>query len=164
MMRLQPPPSVISPTTQVRIYQVFGELKPGVPIEQARAEIEAIHDRYQREHPTGFGTSTPVITPLREKIVGPSRVALGVLLSASILVLLIACANVANLLLVAIVGAAQGDRAAHVGRQRPDARDPAAAGREPWLFHSWRDRRGGLRVVADQHGRDRVRSFGAASQ
>ena len=99
MMRLQPPPSVITPTTQVRIYQVFGELKPGVTLEQARAEITAIHDRYQREHPTGFGTSTAVITPLREKIVGPSRVALGVLLSASILVLLIACANVANLLL-----------------------------------------------------------------
>ena len=43
-MPLQPPPQVIGPTTQVRIYQAFGELKAGVTIEQARAEIDAIHD------------------------------------------------------------------------------------------------------------------------
>ena len=36
---------MFTPTTQVRIYQAFGELKPGVTIEQARAEIEAIHAR-----------------------------------------------------------------------------------------------------------------------
>lgn len=99
IMRMQPPPTTIGPRTQVQIYQVIGELKSGITIDQARAEIDAIHGRQQREHPTGFGESTAVIRPLQEKIVGPSRVALGVLLSASVLVLLIACANVANLLL-----------------------------------------------------------------
>ena len=88
LMGLQPPPQVIGPTTQVRIYQAFGELKAGVTIEQARAEIDAIHGRRQRENPSPFGgDSTAVLTPLRERIVGPSRVALGVLLSASMLVL-----------------------------------------------------------------------------
>jgi putative ABC transport system permease protein len=99
LQTVQPPPTERGPGTQVRIYQAFGELKDGVSIEQARAEIGAIHDREQREHPTPMGASTAVIVPLRDKIVGPSRLALGVLLSASIVVLLITCVNVANLLL-----------------------------------------------------------------
>jgi putative ABC transport system permease protein len=99
MMKIDPPPREIGPSTQVRIYQAFGALKPGVSIEQARAEIEAIHAREQRERPTPFGASAAVVVPLQEKIVGPSRLALGVLLSASIVLLLITCANVANLLL-----------------------------------------------------------------
>ena len=99
MRPVEPAPRVIDPSTQIRIYQVFGELKPGVSLEQARAEIEAIHARAQRERPSPFGPSTAVVMPMREKIVGPSRLALGVLLSASFVVLLITCANVANLLL-----------------------------------------------------------------
>ena len=99
MRPVDPAPRVIDPSTQIRIYQVFGELKPGVSIEQARAEIEAVHARAQREHPSPFGASTAVVMPMQEKIVGPSRLALVVLLSASIVVLLITCANVANLLL-----------------------------------------------------------------
>jgi putative ABC transport system permease protein len=99
-MRVDPPPREIGPNTQVRIYQVFGAVKAGVSIEQARAEIEAIHAREQRERPSPFGgPSAAVVMPLQEKIVGPSRLALGVLLSASIVLLLISCANVANLLL-----------------------------------------------------------------
>ncbi|MEX2271649.1 MAG: ABC transporter permease [Vicinamibacterales bacterium] len=99
MRPVEPAPRVIDPSTAVRIYQVFGEVKPGVSIEQARAEIDAIHTRAQRERPSPFGASTAVVVPMQEKIVGPSRLALGVLLSASIVVLLITCANVANLLL-----------------------------------------------------------------
>jgi predicted permease len=99
MLRVDPPPQVITPTTRVRIYQAIGELKAGVTIEQARAEIDAIHTREQRDHPTPFGATSVVVMPLQDKIVGPSRRALGILLSASFVVLLITCANVANLLL-----------------------------------------------------------------
>ena len=99
MLRVDPPPQVITPTTGVRFYQAIGELKAGVTIEQARAEIDAIHSREQRDHPTPFGTTSVVVMPLQDKIVGPSRRALGILLSASFVVLLITCANVANLLL-----------------------------------------------------------------
>ena len=99
LLRVDPPPQVITPTTGVRIYQAIGELKAGVTIEQARAEIDGIHTREQRDRPTPFGTTSAVVMPLQDKIVGPSRRALGILLSASFVVLLITCANVANLLL-----------------------------------------------------------------
>ncbi|MBY0495332.1 MAG: ABC transporter permease [Cyanobacteria bacterium] len=99
MMALTPPPKVFTPQTQVRLYQAIGEIKPGITIEQARAEIEANHAREQREHPTPFGSTAAVVVPLRDRIVGPSRRALAVLLSAAIIVLLMTCANVANLLL-----------------------------------------------------------------
>jgi putative ABC transport system permease protein len=99
MLRVDPPPQAITLTTGVRVYQAIGELKAGVTIEQARAEIDSIHTRQQREHPTPIGTTSVVVMPLQEKIVGPSRRALGILLSASFVVLLITCANVANLLL-----------------------------------------------------------------
>ena len=92
-------PQAIGPTTQVEIVQALGELKPGVTVQQARAEIETIHARRQREHPLPFGSSAAIVVPLQDEIVGQTRVALAVLLSASIIVLLIACANVANLLL-----------------------------------------------------------------
>jgi predicted permease len=99
MLTLQVPPREFGPTTQVRLYQSIGQLKDGVSIEQARAEIEAIHVRHQRELPTPWGKSDAVVTPLRDHIVGPSRRALGVMLAAAVVVLLITCANVASLLL-----------------------------------------------------------------
>jgi predicted permease len=99
VMRLQPPPRVIGPTTGVQLYRALGEVKAGVSIEQARAEIDGLHARIQREQPPPFGVTSAVVIPLREKLVGPSRLALGVLLAAAICVLLITCANVANLLL-----------------------------------------------------------------
>ena len=99
LLRVDPPPPVITASTGVRIYQAIGELKTGVTIDQARAELEAIHARDQRDHPTPFGNTSIIVTPLQDKIVGPSRRALALLLSASFVVLLITCANVGNLLL-----------------------------------------------------------------
>jgi putative ABC transport system permease protein len=99
VMTLTPPPREITPTTSVRLYSAIGRVKAGVPIEQARAEIEALYARAQAEHPSPFGTGSAVVVPLHERIVGPSRRPLGVLLAAAIVVLLITCANVASLLL-----------------------------------------------------------------
>jgi putative ABC transport system permease protein len=99
LLRVDPPVQVITPTTGVRVYQAIGELKAGVTVEQTRAEIDAIHTREQRERPTPLGATSVVVLPLQDKIVGPSRRPLGLLLSASFVVLLITCANVANLLL-----------------------------------------------------------------
>jgi hypothetical protein len=89
MLRLDPPPQLITAMTGVRVYQAIGELKAGVTFEQARAEIDSIHAREQRDHPTPFGSTSAVVTPLQDQIVGPSRRALGILLSASLIVLLI---------------------------------------------------------------------------
>ena len=77
--------------------RVFARLRPGVTLEQARAEMAAITGRLEQEYP---GTNRDyVVLPLKEKVVGDIRPALWVLLGAVSFVLLIACANVAHMLL-----------------------------------------------------------------
>jgi putative ABC transport system permease protein len=92
------PPRGHDPNQMAPIYLALGQLKPGVRIEQARAELESIHGRIQQEYSTPFGPSSAVLVPLDEKLVGPSRRALRILLAAALVVLLITCANVASLL------------------------------------------------------------------
>jgi putative ABC transport system permease protein len=76
---------------------VWGKLKPGVTVAQARAEMKAIAARLEKAYPTTNGQETAVVTPLLENLVGKYRTNLGLLLCAVGLVLLIACANLANL-------------------------------------------------------------------
>jgi predicted permease len=75
----------------------IGRLKTGVTPEQAESEMNAIMAQIEREH--GGGGWTVLIVPLYREIVGGSRPMLFVLLGAVGMVLLIACANAANLLL-----------------------------------------------------------------
>jgi len=82
----------------VHLLLVLGRLKPGVSVEQARAEMEAISGRLGQEFPVDAGW-TARVAPLDRMIVGNVKSALLVLLGAVGLVLLIACANIANLLL-----------------------------------------------------------------
>jgi putative ABC transport system permease protein len=79
---------------------LIGKLKPGVSIEQAEADLAAIAADIAREFPRSNAGWTVRVIPLREQIVSRVRPALMVLLTAVGFVLFIACANVANLLLV----------------------------------------------------------------
>jgi predicted permease len=77
--------------------RVFGRMKDGVTLEQARAEMATITGRLEQEFP---GTNRRVqVVSLKDKVVGDVRPALLVLLGAVAIVLLIACANVAHMLL-----------------------------------------------------------------
>jgi predicted permease len=82
-----------------RFIGVVARLKPSASIQQARAEMEAIAGRLAEQHKqfnSGFSVN---LVPLRQQFAGEIRLALLVLMGAVGFVLLIACANVANLLL-----------------------------------------------------------------
>jgi putative ABC transport system permease protein len=76
---------------------VWGKLKPGVTVEQARTEMKGIAARLEKAYPDTNGQETALVTPLLDNLVGKYRTNLGLLLGAVGLVLLIACANLANL-------------------------------------------------------------------
>ena len=77
----------------------FGRLKPGVSIEQATSEMNTIREQQRREFPTDYEAGSIAIAPLSDLITRQVRPVLRILFVAVGFVLLIACANVANLLL-----------------------------------------------------------------
>ncbi len=88
-------------------FALVGRLKPGMQVGQAQADTTDVLQNFGRQHPNlseavglseGNGPRT-IVTPLREAMLGKTEKPLVVLLAAVALVLLIACANVANLLL-----------------------------------------------------------------
>ncbi|HSB17074.1 MAG TPA: ABC transporter permease [Bryobacteraceae bacterium] len=84
--------------------RVIGRLKPGVTAVQAQSEMQTIAGRLKQEHPKENGGIGANVVPLMDQIVGEVRHALLALMGAVACVLLIACANVANLLLVRATG------------------------------------------------------------
>jgi putative ABC transport system permease protein len=82
-----------------RFWSAVGKLSPGVTFEQAQAELTTISRQLGREYPRLMASMTATMVPLRQYLAGPLRDPLMLLLSAVVMVLLIACANIASLLI-----------------------------------------------------------------
>jgi putative ABC transport system permease protein len=95
---LAPPPSRLNDFGDHEL-TVYGLLKPNTPADVAVRQLVQIDTRLAHEHPHNGYDGSVIATPLIDNIVGPHRTTLFTLLGAVGLVLLIACGNVANLLL-----------------------------------------------------------------
>jgi predicted permease len=93
------PDEGIPRTRDNRVLQVVARLKPGVDITRGRAEVDAIARRLSEQYPENKAWTSATIEPLRDVIVGKARTGLLVLLGAVAFVLLLACTNLASLLM-----------------------------------------------------------------
>jgi putative ABC transport system permease protein len=85
-----------------RMTELFGRLAPGASLEGARAELTSVYAALVREHPEAYSAKARVelrVSTLRDQIAAPARTILLVLLAAAAVVFVIACSNVANLIL-----------------------------------------------------------------
>src|SRR5262249_26086768 len=85
-----------------RMTELFGRLAPGATLEQARAELQTAHGAIMKEHSESYPVKANFrmdAVMLRDQITARARTVLWLLLAASVLVFIIACSNVANLIL-----------------------------------------------------------------
>jgi putative ABC transport system permease protein len=87
---------------QHRMTDLFGRLAPGASVDAARAELSSLHASMLQEHPDAYSPQARIrlqVRTLQEQIASPARTILLVLMAAAAVVFVIACSNVANLIL-----------------------------------------------------------------
>src|SRR5688572_14546240 len=85
-----------------RMTELFGRLAPGATLEAARADLSNVHASIMREYPQAYSARAQVqlqVSTLRDQLISPAQNVLLVLLAATAVVFVIACSNVANLIL-----------------------------------------------------------------
>jgi putative ABC transport system permease protein len=85
-----------------RMTNLFGRLAPGASVDAARAELVSLHSSMLEEHPDAYSPQARIrlqVRTLQEQIASPARTILLVLMAAAAVVFIIACSNVANLIL-----------------------------------------------------------------
>src|SRR5688572_12633983 len=85
-----------------RMTELFGRLAPGATLEAARAELSSVHASIMRQYPQAYSARAQVllqVRTLRDQLASPAQTILLVLLAATAVVFVIACSNVANLIL-----------------------------------------------------------------
>ncbi len=92
---------------RIRAMETLARLKPGIPLPKASADINAVMDQLAREYPVTDAGWHVRLRPLEDDTVGASRRGLLILMCAAGLVLLVACANLAGLLLARSAGRAR---------------------------------------------------------
>ena len=92
-------PRVALQNRGARFVDVYGRLAPGVTIEQAAAEMRQIAARLESQYPDDNANRSVLVMPLRDAVAGSVREPLLIILGAVVVVLIVACANVASLLL-----------------------------------------------------------------
>jgi putative ABC transport system permease protein len=83
---------------------VLGRIREGVSVDQARADLKTVAARLAKEYPNSNSTSSAIVVPIKEQFLGTTRGQLLIMFGAVTVVLLIACVNVANLLLTRSAG------------------------------------------------------------